>query len=279
MQSRPQWYRQTRMSGDVDVLREGWNAAVDSRAVRGDFETFAAHLGALCIEATTPSTAEELAFAWACGHGQPGALRAFEEHLMPAAQRAIGRVDPDPGFVDEAVQRLRTRLLLPRGDHPPRMLTFCGRGPLRGWVSVAAVRTALGMLREQQRQTQREEMLWSEAVLFPAGIGPDLRHLKDRYAPILAQSLRTACGQLDERERAVLRLYFAEGLNIDKIGAVYGVHRSTVARWIARTKATLVERMHALMREDRSIPTEELSSIDRLVRSQLEISLGGLLGP
>lgn len=267
------------MSGGVDVLREGWDVAHAARAVRGDFEAFAAHLATLEIEATTAGAAEELAFAWACGHGQAGALRAFEEHLVPAAQRAVGRVDADPGFVDEAVQRLRTRLLLPRGDQPPRMLTFRGRGPLLGWVSVAAVRTALGMLRERQRDTRRDEVLWSEAVLFPTGIGPDLQHLKDRYAPLLAERLRTACGELDERDRAVLRLYFAEGLNIDKIGTVYGVHRSTVARWIARTKATLGERLHALMREDRSIPTEELSSIHQLVRSQLEISLGGLLGP
>lgn len=267
------------MSGSVDVLREGWSAAATDRKVLGDFEAFAAHLVALEVEPTTVLAAQELAFAWACGNGQPGSLRVFEEQVMPAAQRAVGRVSAEPGFIDEAMQRLRTRLLMPRGQKPARMLTFRGQGPLLGWVSVAAVRTALGMLREHQRQTQRDEMLWSEAVLFPSGVGPDLQHLKNRYAPVLADSLRTACAQLEERDRAVLRLYFAEGLNIEKIGAVYGVHRSTVARWISRTKTALIERMHELMRESQAIPTEELSSIDRLVRSQLEISLGGLLGP
>lgn len=36
--------------------------------------------------------------------------------------------------------------------------------------------------------------------------------------------------------------------------------------------------MHGIMTEDNAVPVEELASIDRLVRSQLEISLAGLLG-
>ena len=133
-------------------------------------------------------------------------------------------------------------------------------------------------MRQTRRQSARDEALWSEAVLFPSGVSPDLQHLKERYAPLLGEGLRQACAELEERDRAVLRLYFAEGLNIDKIGKIYGVHRATVARWIARTKATLIERMHTILHTQKGVPIDELSSLDRLVRSQLEISLAGLLG-
>ncbi len=267
------------MTATLDAFREGWESA-QSRGIAPaeGFETFCEHLTRLDVGAGAEPHAEDLALAWACGRGDAAALRAFEEQLAPVAARAITRVDADPGFVDECVQQVRTRLLLPDGDRPPRILGYGGRGPLVGWVSVAAVRVALSVLRASRRQAARDETLWSEAVLFPSGLSPDLQHLKERYAPQLGEGLRKACAELDERDRAVLRLYFAEGLNIDKIGKVYGVHRATVARWINRTKAALTERMHAIMHEQRGVPIDELASIDRLVRSQLDISLGGLLG-
>ena len=266
------------MTTALEGFRPGWDAARARWSLGGDFETFAAHLATLELPEGALGHAEDLAFAWACGTAQPAALRAFEELLAPVAQRAIGRVDADDGFVDECVQRVRTRLLMSEGDRDPRILGYSGRGPLAGWVSVAAVRVALSVVRQTRRQSARDEALWSEAVLFPSGLSPDLQHLKERFAPQLGEGLRRACAELEERDRAVLRLYFAEGLNIDKIGKIYGVHRATVARWIARTKATLIERMHAIMHEQQGVPPDELSSLDRLVRSQLEISLAGLLG-
>jgi RNA polymerase sigma-70 factor (ECF subfamily) len=267
------------MTTTLEAFGEGWQAAhARWDGQEGGFAAFCDHLRTLEVTDAAQPHADDLAFAWACGRGHAAALRAFEDTLVPVAKRAIARVDTDPGFVDDCLQQLRTRLLMPDAERPPRVLGYGGRGPLSGWVSVAAVRVALSIIRATKRQAARDEALWSEAVLFPSGLSPDLQHLKQRYAPQLGEGLRRACAELEERDRAVLRLYFAEGLNIDKIGKIYGVHRATVARWIARTKTTLVERMHAIMHEEQGIALEELSSIDRLVRSQLEISLAGLLG-
>ena len=72
-------------------------------------------------------------------------------------------------------------------------------------------------------------------------------------------------------------MYFVGGLNIDKIGKVYGVHRGTVARWIAKSKDTIAERTRKVLTDDFAIPTEDLESLDRLARSQLELSLSQLL--
>ncbi len=220
----------------------------------------------------------ELVLAWACGQGRPTALKIFEAEFISRTDAVLRRLDSDLAFVDEAQQRLRARLLVSAGEGPPRVAAYAGRGPLIGWVRVAASRVGLGLLRETKRSEKRDELLWADAVLFPGGAPTDLEYLKQRYASALSDGLKQACAQLEDRERAVLRMYFVEGLNIDKIGVVYGVHRATVARWIGKTKAALTERMHEVMVAQAAIPREELQSIDRLVRSQLEISLGGLLG-
>ncbi len=220
----------------------------------------------------------ELVLAWACGKGHPIALKIFEAEFISRTDAVLRRLDSDPAFVDEAQQRLRARLLVSDGETAPRVAAYAGRGPLIGWVRVAAARVGLGFLRETKRGEKRDELLWADAVLFPGGAPTDLEYLKQRYASVLTKGLKQACAELEDRERAVLRMYFVEGLNIDKIGVVYGVHRATVARWISKTKASLTERMHAVMVAQAAIPPEELESIDRLVRSQLEISLGGLLG-
>ncbi|MEM6290230.1 MAG: sigma factor-like helix-turn-helix DNA-binding protein [Myxococcota bacterium] len=266
------------MSSLLQAVSEGWGAAREQYpALPKDPGTFVDDLRVRGVTTLDATHLHDLALAWACASALPWALRVFEATVLPQAERAVRRIDGADAFVDEVLQRLRTRLLVREAEGAPRIASYGGRGPLAGWVSVAAVRVGLSVLRETRRDTARAEGLWADAVLFPSGVSADLQHLKDRYAPQLADALRRACAELPDRERAVLRMYFVENLNIDKIGVVYGVHRSTVARWIGRTKSGLVERMHAILHETAAVPLDELSSIDRLVQSQLEISLAGLL--
>lgn len=267
------------MSALVAMLREEWDAlATRWPNVHCDPDTLAARLEALEIESLDGVRWVEFALAQACVDGDAAALRVFEAEFIRGTERALQRLDSGSDFVDEAQQRLRERLLVPRDDGSPRIADYRGRGPLAGWVSVAAVRVGLSLLRASKRAARRDEGLWAEAVLFPTGVETDLQHLKQRYAPLLAECIRKVFAGLEERERAVLRMYFVEGLNIDAIGLVYGVHRSTIARWISRTRSTISDAVHAMMVQDGVVPSEELQSIDRLVRSQLDISLGGLLG-
>lgn len=267
------------MSALVARLQEEWGALTERwPGMALEPRVLAERLGALGVERLEDIRWVEFALAQACADQDPVALRVFEAEFIAGTERALGRLDNGADFVDEAQQELRQRLLLPRDGNPPRIADYRGRGPLGGWVSVAAVRVGLSLLRSSQRAARRDEGLWAEAVLFPSGVDVDLQHLKQRYAPMLAACIRKVFAELEDRERAVLRMYFVESLNIDAIGLVYGVHRSTIARWIGRTRTTICEAVHARMVEDGLAPAEELRSIDRLVQSQLDISLGGLLG-
>jgi hypothetical protein len=62
----------------------------------------------------------------------------FERELLVAARGAIRSIDSSESFIDEACQRLLV------GDRVrARIADDAGHGPLRAWVGVAAVRTAL----------------------------------------------------------------------------------------------------------------------------------------
>ncbi|MEM9461696.1 MAG: transcriptional regulator, partial [Myxococcota bacterium] len=64
---------------------------------------------------------------------------------------------------------------------------------------------------------------------------------------------------------------------IDRIGAIYGVHRATAARWIARARAQLLEGTRAEFAARTSVSAEHCDSLFALMRSQLDVSLPGLL--
>ena len=61
-----------------------------------------------------------------------------------------------------------------------------------------------------------------------------------------APSSRSRCAKrsptLSAEDRTLLRQQIVDGLSIDAIGAAYGVHRATAARWLNRARGALVAR-------------------------------------
>ena len=115
----------------------------------------------------------------------------------------------------------------------PRIGEYAGRGPLQAWVRVAAVRAALDLLRAGGARGGGEvepEDLAADVV------SPEVDYVKERYRPQFKAAFQDALRALDSEQRNVLRLHVVEGLNIDEIGALFKVHRSTVARWIAAAR-------------------------------------------
>lgn len=252
---------------------------LEEAAVRYDVERSAlrAHIEALSPD-TPPGQLRltELVVALGCAHGNEDALRAFEQDALASTTAALRRLHDDPAFIDEVQQRVRERLLVAVPPAKPRIADYAGRGSLAGWVTVTAVRTGMNLLRKHARTRHIPEQRWAAAIALPDTGDEELEFLKRRYRETFAAALVRAAKALPERDRSVLKLSFAENLSIDRIGAVYGVHRATVARWITKAKDQLLEGMRRTLEQEDGIPPEEMSSLQRLVRSQLETSLRGL---
>jgi RNA polymerase sigma-70 factor (ECF subfamily) len=136
---------------------------------------------------------------------------------------------------------------------------------------VIAIRMAL-RLRHERRGT--EEFSEQEPTSEPRGpFDPELDYLKLRYRGAYEVALQAALEALPDRDALLLKLHYVDGLNIDRIGVLYGVHRSTVARWRTAARRQILASTREHLRRVLSLSDSEFDSLAALVRSQLTVSL------
>lgn len=242
---------------------------------------FVAHLAGRVPEAADLAAAigdlhaADLYLACACARGEPRALACFDDHLLAAVGRSWGGRHRLADFADEVRQALRVRLLVADGGGPPRIAGYSGRGPLAGWVRMAATRLGLD-LRRRERPAAREE---DELTLEARGDDPELEYLKTRYAAELNEALHTTLAALSSRTASVLRLHYQEGMTVDAIGTMYRVSGRTVQRWLAEARRTILDETRRLLSERLGLTDSRLDSLIGLVRSRLDISISQYLLP
>ena len=219
--------------------------------------------------AIAAAPAGDLAIAAACAAQEPTAHAAFEAVLGEVnAAGASTRASPD--LIAEVKQLLRVQLLVAREGKPPGIAGYKGKGPLRGWVRITATRELIRHLKKQQRETPIERSL--EDALGAAS-DPMLSQLKAEYRTEFATALREAIEQLSAEDRTLLRQSIVDQLSIDAIGAAFGVHRATAARWLSRARAALVSSTRNILSQRLKLPVEEIDSVIRLVQSRLDASM------
>jgi RNA polymerase sigma-70 factor (ECF subfamily) len=213
--------------------------------------------------------ASEVYLACALAQGDARAVAAFEARYLSEVASFIAQIDRSPTFADDVRQQLREKLLVRSvAGRAPKIAEFTGRGPLGGWLRVAAVRTALNLKRGTARAS--EDVGAELASLAP---DPELDYLKTRYGKELREALQTTLASLSADERTVLRMHYIDGLNIDEIGVTYRVHRSTVARWLAASREKILEETKRILSKSLRIDKQEVESMIGLVRSQLDASI------
>jgi RNA polymerase sigma-70 factor (ECF subfamily) len=215
--------------------------------------------------------ATDLYLACACALGDPEALARFDRHFLPVAAEVLLRNGADTTWVDEVQQVLRQKLFVGRESRAPRIAEYSGVGPLKSWVRATAVRAATDLRRGEDRAVPLQEGELAEMELLTAD--PELEFLKSRYRRELKEAFALALQALPDRDLNVLRFYLVDGLNIDKIGQLYGTHRATAARWIAGAREFLLDESRRILGERLRVTPEEFNSLVRLVRSNLDLSI------
>ncbi len=249
----------------------GAAAFVDVTVEAPQYEAFV--LERLGEQIPAEGIAQDLYLACACLHGSAGALEAFEERYLSQVPSFLARLESARHRVDEVQQLLRERLFVARGDAPPKIADYLGQGRLASWLRVAAIRTALNL--HSSRKSQPPSAAPAEPLL--ASPDPELQYLRARYKEQFNEAFVTALGGLEARDQTVLRLHLLDGLNIDRIGQLFDVHRATAARWLSHAREQLFDKTREALSEQLGLSATEFASIVRLIRSDLDLSVCRIL--
>ncbi len=220
------------------------------------------------VDALRTLCVTDLWLACAVGRGEDPALRAFEVILKDVGA-AIAHLDGGSALVEDVGLAVRERVLGTDAGGKAKIAEYRGRGDLRGWLRVVAVREALQLMRRRKREAPIADDLASrldDGGAATAAMSPDeIRIYREAFAAALAT--------LSPRERNLLRQQYLHGSTVDELGALYGVHRATAARWVAAVRETLLRRTRRAIGEAMQLTGSELDSAMARVVDHLDLSL------
>jgi RNA polymerase sigma-70 factor (ECF subfamily) len=244
--------------------------------------TFAAELGRRLGESASPAQlaqtrADHVYLAIACAAGDPRAITRFEADFLGEVDVSASRVRATPDQAAEVRGHLRRILFVSEPGRPAATGEFSGKGDLRSYVRVMATRELIRLV----NKGRREVGIPDEAVLdlLSPATDPELGYLRDQYRADVDAAIRTALGRLADQPRALLRYHLIDGWSIDRVGALYGVHRATAARWLAAARDSLAVEIRRELAARLAIAVDEVDSIVRMVQSRIDVSLERMLEP
>lgn len=219
-----------------------------------------------------PSQITEVALALACARGAPRALARLEAEYFPTVHRALRAMKLGGDLEAEVLQDVRTKLLVPDGG-PARIVGYAGRGSLHGLLKVTATRTAISMLRKAGR-----EGLGDDAIVEAVGeTDPELAYLKARYRAVFREAFEEAVAALEPRERNLMRLHFLRKVTLEALADMYGVHRATIVRQLAKVRDELDRTTQRSLRGRLGANEREVEQVMELIRSRFDVSVERLL--
>jgi RNA polymerase sigma-70 factor (ECF subfamily) len=216
----------------------------------------------------------ELYLALGSGLADVAALEILQRCYLPPVEAGLVRSGFGAAVRQDVFQQLL--LYLCTGD-TPRILGYGGRAALTSWLHVITFRLAVQVAGKERLPT-RDDAAIALQHLTPTATDPEMLVALENARPILQTALQKTIRGLPERDRTLLRLSFLDGLSIDAIGRMYGVHRASAARWICDIRQRILLGVRDTLDLEFGIPHSEFESFVHLVYSELHLSLRRLLG-
>lgn len=277
--ARPRFEGAEALAATLAQLRDTARAVYPDLAV--DAVTFAAELArrlgpAASLEQLARVRADHVHIAIACAAGDPLAIRRFEDDFLEEVDATARRLRARPDQADEVRGDLRRILFVSEPGRPAALREFSGRGDLRSYLRVMATRELVRVINKGRREVGVTDEAFLD-MLSPAS-DPELGYLRERYRADVDAAMRAALAALADQPRALLRYSLVDGWTVDRIGALYGIHRATAARRVAAAREELGGAIRAELAARLAISVDEVDSIVRLVQSRIDVSLERLLG-
>lgn len=221
-------------------------------------------------EALERCHASDLYLTCACLADSAQAVKAFKEQFFPYIRGTLHHLRLDEALVEDVQQQVFQRLFVEDDQGVAKAVTYTGRGSLRGFVRVTAMRVALNLL----RRTPKERLL-DDAALADS-ICPDedqeLAYFKRLYRHEFKASFQQALARLSVRERNLLRYQVLDHLDAESISRLHDVHRTTVSRWLRAIRDKLLTETRRALASRLQLRPDDVESIIRLIQSHLDVS-------
>jgi RNA polymerase sigma-70 factor, ECF subfamily len=239
-----------------------------------DLAAFSRHLaGRIALDKADKLHAGDLYLSVACAGGDATAIKLVDDEYIATLVSALPRFVQQPA-AEDVIQLVRLRFLIGEHGRPPRIADFDGTARLATWLRVAAVRIAISLHRRHDR-----EMIIDDVDAVAEAPDPELALLQRHYGAEFRAAFRCGFVSLTARERNLLRHHVVDRLGIDGIAALYGIHRATAARRLARARTTLIKRVRRELQERLQLDREQLETVLALLQGKLELSLRLFLTP
>jgi RNA polymerase sigma-70 factor (ECF subfamily) len=215
----------------------------------------------------------DLYLACACAGGDAAAIQAFRRDLLPRARAAAAKLDRRPEFLQQVEDALIQKVIVSDDGRPPRIGDYAGRGTLASWLCAVAIRAAIDLTSQSAPQSIPLDEGVDHAL---AKEDPDLHVIRKRYQPAFKRAFERAFALLSAEDRNALRLSVMEKMSVNQLAVMFRVHRSTAARRLARIRQDLLEATRERLSAELRLSERETSSLMRMLRSQLNLSLSRL---
>ncbi|MEM6289778.1 MAG: sigma-70 family RNA polymerase sigma factor [Myxococcota bacterium] len=251
-------------AGVLEAMRD---AQAEHPELEADDASFLAHLGALCDG--DPARLSDLALsdlwlAFATASGCARALQVFERDVFgPRIDAMRRRFGDDPTIEDEA-QTLRLRLV---AEVEPLLRRYRGRGSLQGWVSVTLAR-AVSRARARRSRSSDELDALGDALVDQLDV-PGVAERAEAKA-ILTAALQASVAEIDPAHRVLLKLHICDGLVIDELAQLLGVHRATASRRLERARRMLADAVRTRIKGAHGLDSAQVDSLLRNIRSSFQ---------
>ncbi|MFM7206986.1 MAG: RNA polymerase sigma factor [Planctomycetaceae bacterium] len=141
---------------------------------------------------------------------------------------------------EDAAQEVFVRLFFERGK-------FAGRSRYSTWLHGVAIRTCLMMRRSRSRRRRRE------SPESGGGIGVVEMHADPQASPETmvdaAHDARKVLEQLDEEDRALVLMRFAENHDYDELAEMFGATSGALRMRISRLRERLAKQAGTMLGE------------------------------
>jgi len=235
-----------------------------------DIEQFEARLDA----AADDEHAADLYLALACAGGDPAARHEAALLIQREVPTAVARTHPSGALTDDIVQRVVELVVVGGTERQPAIAQYAGRGPLRAWVRIIALREARRLARA--RAETADVPVESLAAVF-AVEREVAEPLKVAMRASFKASFESALAALSAWDRELLRRHLLEGQSIDSLASRHKVHRATVARWLGRLRESLHDQTKDRMRDTLGLSPRAFASVMSLIGSRLDASFERVL--